>query len=235
MATSWKLRIGILIAFVLSAGIAATPWMQSANRAVSGVLRPMGVHIPELQLIWVFGGIPVTFLTVLGVAWHRNRHQKPWIGIVLGFMVGSLIELLSKHFIALPTPPNVPPEGFYQAIVNATNISPGQVLHLFSLVMGHGTTGVSHFKLLQGSFPSGHLFRLTYTLLVLTQNSKPGVVVAVADVLASICVVATGGHWVWDAVGGILLATGIASWMAFPSLPNGPSGQLSHYLSPRDH
>lgn len=224
MATCWKDRVGILTAFALSVWIATTPGMQSANRLVSRVLRPIGVHIPELQLIWVLGGIPLTFLTVLGVAWHRSRQQKPWIGIVLGFIIGSLIELLSKHFIALPTPPNVPPEGFYQAVVAATNIEPGQVLHVFSLVLGHRTTGVSHFKLLQGSFPSGHLFRLTYTLLVLTQRIKPGLLVAIVDGLASFCVVATGGHWMWDAVGGIVLATFMAAWVAFPNPTIGSPG-----------
>ncbi len=213
--------MGILFAFALSAGIATTPWMQSANRVVSSALRPMGVHIPALQLIWVFGGIPLTFLSVLGVAWNRSRKQKPWIGIVFGFIVGSLIELVSKHFIALPTPPNVPPEGFYQAIVVATNITPSQVLHLISLVAGHGTSGSSHFKLLQGSFPSGHLFRLTYALLVLTETRKPGALVAVIDGLASFCVVATGGHWIWDTVGGIVLATLMTTWIAFPSSATG--------------
>ncbi len=192
------------------------PWIHRLNRAVSLSLRPLGVHIPELQLIWVLGGVPLTFLIVLMVMWTRHARQKQWIGVLTGFIIGSVIEVLAKHFIVLPSPPNVAPPGLYRTIVASTNISPQQIVQLIYLVLGHPAKGVSHFRLLQGSFPSGHLFRITYALLVITGRGQPNVKIALAATLATFCVVATGGHWIWDAVGGVALATLIATWFSIP-------------------
>ncbi len=212
MNTGSKDRILTFVLFAVTAWLATTPWIHHLNRAVSMTLRPFGVHLPALQLIWVLGGIPLTFVVVLIVAWRRKATRNSWLGILLGFVVGSLIEVLAKHFIVLPNPPNVRPTGFYRTIVAVTNIDPQQILHLLSLIVGRSRTGPSHFRLLQGSFPSGHLFRITYTLLVLLGRRRPGIGVIVAAAAASFCVVATGGHWIWDAVGGVILATLMATW-----------------------
>lgn len=215
--TTWSRdRLVTFIFFALTAWLATTPEIHHFNRVVSTALRPLGIHIPELQLIWVLGGIPLTFLTVLFVAWRRHDNQKPWVGVVLGFVLGSLIEVLAKHFIVLPNPPNVPPAGFYRVIVRATNITPGEILRPLSLILGSPTGGASHFSLLRGTFPSGHLFRITYTLLALAGRRRPSISVALAAAVASLCVVATGGHWIWDAVGGVALATCMATWVVSP-------------------
>ena len=207
------LRLIWLAIFVVSMLAAPLSVTHHVNAVVSAALRPYGVHWPPLQLIWVLGGVPLTFLLVLLMAWSRAHRKNPWSGVVVGYIVGTIVEVLVKHWIATPTPPNVMPPPVYQSLITATNIEPQQVMHWFAVVMGPSSlaTGPSH--LLNGTFPSGHLFRLSYVMIVAVRGIKQKWLVAAGGLIAAFAVVATGGHWVWDAVGGYALAQLTAIWL----------------------
>lgn len=205
------LWLGIFVAAMLVAPLSLT---HHVDEAVSAALRPYGAHWPPLQLIWVMGGVPLTLLLLLLIAWLRARLYRPWGGILVGFIVGTLTEVLVKHWIPTPTPPNVVPPPFYQSLIKATNIEPQQVMHWATLVMGRTSIATGQSHLLNGTFPSGHLFRLSYVMIVAVQRIRQKWWVPAGVLIAAFAVVATGGHWVWDTVGGYALAQLTVIWLA---------------------
>ncbi len=184
------------------------------NEMVSHDLEFWGHRYPVLQLIWVVGGLPITTLLVIyRASGYFGREPAKWR--VLGiFILGSVTELLVKHFVATPFPPNVPPPAGYRQLIVWTNVEPSTVFAWLRQL--NPSAGVGHHlasHLLRGSFPSGHVFRITYAY-GLFLSSKWRVVIAG---VAAFCVVATGGHWIWDAVGGYVLASLGLEWTSTES------------------
>lgn len=180
--------------------------MVPLDRSIAEVLTRFGNRVPASNLIWVVGGIPLTSLAVLGAAWKRNR----W-GLILAFGGGLLVEALSKHFIATPLPQPTFEPPFYRHLEALTNITPTMVLSWVAAVIPmHGVSSGAHAPLFRGSFPSGHVFRVTYAsgAWLFRRRRWTWALALVAGVL----VVATGGHWALDAAGGFLLAR---AWLAF--------------------
>lgn len=197
-----------LTGFVIAAIVAPTVSVMEFNTDLSRILEPVGRQWPAIQLIWVVGGLPVTTLVVLYFASGRlGRGSRQW-SIFWVFVGGSVVELLVKHFVATPFPPNVVPGSPYAQMITWTNIEPSTVFAWLALwshapVVRHASVGF-----LRGTFPSGHVFRITYAYGLLLKNFGFAALVAVA----AFAVVATGGHWPWDAVGGFLLgAAGLAA------------------------
>ncbi len=209
MATHRVIWLSVFIVMLLLAPLAP---VLELDRVVSAALRPYGQQWPPLQLVWVLGGVPLTFLVLMIAAYGRVSHSKPWRGLIGGFLVGTVVEVLCKHWLAIPNPLNVPPPPAYQSLILATNIEPQQVVHWLSLILGANHQSSHHLTLLRGTFPSGHLFRLTFVLSTLiTAGRWQWTVVALAAV-ATAAVVATGGHWIWDAAGGYCLSQLMAAW-----------------------
>ncbi|PSR36848.1 MAG: hypothetical protein C7B44_06860 [Sulfobacillus thermosulfidooxidans] len=196
---SW---IGLSIAaFVVAALLAPSPEIMGLNSSISRMLEPLGHRWPFLQLIWVVGGLPLTTLLVIYQAsgrWGRQTHE--W-RLLWGFIGGSIVELILKHYIATPLPINVAAPPPYAQITAWTNIEPATVVAwLGALVPTHGLHHAAR-SFLRGSFPSGHVFRITYAYGLFLRNWTYGILI----LIAAFAVVATGGHWPWDTVGGALL------------------------------
>ncbi len=202
--------LAVFVAAMLMAPLSVT---HQVDEVISTALRSYGAHWPPLQLIWVVGGAPLTLLLVLLMAWTRARHNRPWSGVVVGFIVGTLAEVLVKHWIPTPTPSNVVPPPFYRSLITATNIDPQQVMHWVALVMGRTSLASGPSHLLKGTFPSGHLFRLSYVTIIALQGIKQKWWVTAGVLVAAFAVVATGGHWFWDTVGGYALAQLTVIWL----------------------
>ncbi len=199
-----KIWIVWLAGFLAATILAPSVPIHSLDVAVSGFLEPWGRQYSVLQLIWVAGGIPLTALIVVYIAsGHFGRKPAQWR--ILGlFVLGSIIEVVVKHFVATAFPPNVPPSGDLRHLILWTNVEPSTVLAWIRDI--HGGPAATHFSssdLFRGSFPSGHVFRITYAYGLFLASQWRLMTAAVACV----CVVATGGHWIWDAVGGYLLAS----------------------------
>lgn len=198
-----------LALFIVSMLLAPTYGVHLFNERVSHDLEWWGHRYPALQLIWVVGGLPLTTLLVIyRASGYFGREPARWriLGI---FILGGIMELVVKHFVATPFPPNVPPPTGYRQLILWTNIEPSTVF-AWLRQLNPSTAGVHHLSshLLRGSFPSGHVFRITYAY-GLFLSSKWRLVIAG---VAAFCVVATGGHWMWDALGGFLLASWGLEW-----------------------
>ncbi len=194
--------------FLLAAWLAPTAAVARINRAVAGALLPLGHAVPPLQVIWELGGVPLTggALLLWGLArpWRWSRQGVVWAA----FIAGSVVELAAKHWIGLPSPRPVPVPPPYAQLEPYLNIGPQTLAQAWHLL--HPASGASGHHFLVGTFPSGHVFRLTFTVGVLA--GRPGRrwwwVAGIAAVVTGIAVVSTGGHWLWDTVGGALLAGG---------------------------
>lgn len=190
--------------FLLFAALALwAPWIHT-EVAVSRFLRPLGSSFAALNLIWDLGGVPLTVLVLLVLtavkAGHRRRAGALWIG----FFAASLAEILAKHLIVTPTPVPVLEPAWMARLESVLNIGPsaaGAVLH--HLLPGAPASTAASF--LRGSYPSGHTFRTSYTAGALLGPRRRPWVAGVAA-LTAFCVIATGGHFLGDAIGGFLLA-----------------------------
>lgn len=186
------------IAWLVILGLVATGWVQGPDRVIAGALRVVGTRVPAANLIWVLGGIPLTGLVVLGAV-VRDRRLS-WL---LWMVVGLMVEAVTKHFLATPFPLSTPEPVFFSRLESATNLTPSDALRwMHGLFHVTASTG-PHKALFRGTFPSGHVFRITYATGSWLRNRQWTWPIAL---VAGFLVVATGGHWAIDAVGGFLLA-----------------------------
>lgn len=193
--------VGWLAGFLALAIIVALGLVTPVNREISAALLVLGNRVPAFNLIWVIGGIPLTALFVLIKSVKRGRSGWWWLAF---YLIGLIIEALTKHFLATPMPRATYEPPFYRHLESATNISPGDVHRWLAHLTGtRAYSSLGHHAFFVGSFPSGHVYRITYTLSLWTKKFSFILAVAVA---AGILVVATGGHWAFDVVGGFFLA-----------------------------
>jgi hypothetical protein len=193
--------LGLTLAGALVAG---TPVVMHLNRAVAGSLRPLALRWGWLNLVWILGGLPVA-LAVLVVSLIRvprlRRRALPVMGAAL---LGSIIEVGLKHFVALPLPPEVPAPPFWNTLAAALNFGPSNLTPILHWLFPHARHATGH-HLFPGSYPSGHVFRTTFVAGVLLPRRVKWAALAVTAATAFMTV-ATGGHWIWDTLGGGLLA-----------------------------
>ncbi len=192
-----------MLTFIAASLVAASGPVLAADRYISRLLEPIGYHAPLLQLIWVVGGLPVTTLLVLVAASGFFGKRPAHWSVLAIFIGGSVVELMVKHWVATPFPPNVAAPALYGQIVAWTNIEPSAVFSAIGSLTHSPAVHHASTTFLRGSFPSGHVFRITFAYgLILADVWRIALVV-----LAAFAVVATGGHWPWDTVGGFLLGS----------------------------
>lgn len=184
-----------IVCFTLVALLAAAPTGHQINH-VAGLWAAhlIGPHRIRLESVWVAGAplvAPGVFLLLtaqVGLGW-RDR-LLGW-GLLLGT---ALVEAVLKHFgvggwlSAAPVSAIPHPNGHIHVVQHVINV----------VVLRFGV---------HGTFPSGHVLRLTLAggyAIPAPGWLLPGLV-AVGALFA---VVATGGHSLTDAVGGATLALG---------------------------
>ncbi|MCY0884630.1 MAG: hypothetical protein OWV35_01945 [Firmicutes bacterium] len=190
--------LGWLLVFLALAALAPLPPVLDLDRAAALLLAPLGRRWVWLQGVWIAGGVLLTGLAVAGLGLRR---RPPW-GLWAGFLAGSLVEVALKHLLVLPRPHPLPAPAPWPALIAATNldaVTAAAWLHHWLPQAGP----VRH--LLAGSFPSGHLFRLSYVTGAAAGPRRRALLWGVAAT-AALAVTATGGHWIWDAAGGYALA-----------------------------
>lgn len=204
---------GIFVGALLTAG---TTMVLGVDRLFARWLSPVGMFMPVFNLIWVVGGLPLTTALILGrmLVQRKGFRKKRWDAFIL-FLAGSVIEAVCKHFVALPMPHAVPEPTFYRTLEIWTNIEPST---LSALVNRGAHTGsiVGFHPFFYGSFPSGHVFRVTYTVGFLLDGRRNWLLWSMAA-LATFSVVATGGHWIWDTLGGFALARWALTYVSPPN------------------
>ena len=188
--------------FLVAAALASTRFVRVINLAFSHFLVPLGRTWPWLNGVWVAGGVPLSLLAVLWASRARSRGQR--LRLLGLFVAGGIIELLAKHWIATPWPVPVAAPAPYAVIARYTNIEPSAVMAVVGPWLGARRPTASA-SFLRGSFPSGHVLRLTFAIGVWLGPGRWGWTTALAAV-AAVAVVATGGHWFWDTLGGWSLA-----------------------------
>lgn len=190
--------------FLAAAFMATSPLIKNLNNWAAVTLAPIGINFPLLQAIWIVGGVPLTFLAIIWSGYHspyyKNAPLRPLIVIILF----SGIEVFFKHLIVLPAPHPVPAAHWINRLITYTNITPSSLIWVSQQIFHQTSATPAASVLLRGSFPSGHVFRLTYTAGVLWPH-KPARILMLA-LGASFAVTALGGHWLFDSIGGFLLA-----------------------------
>lgn len=194
--------------FLAAAALSQQPALQRLVQVLGTLLRPWAGALPALNLVWILGAFPVTLALVLAVAGARAQARP-----LVAFLLGTGIEVALKHSLATPTPLVVPPPPPWAGWIHSLNLTPQELLALFPHRLTAAYSPLAHA--LRGSFPSGHVFRLSYAVGALAPRRRSlrwGVAL-----LAALAVTATGGHWAWDAVGGWLLAEAALAVSAEPS------------------
>jgi membrane-associated phospholipid phosphatase len=116
---------------------------------------------------------------------------KVWVVVGLAYAIGMVVEMLGKEFLYHPSPPHL----FYRG---------------FGLFFPSGYVHTNY------SYPSGHVFRTTFIVIVLIlvwfltrKFNKWWLGLAVAFLITMmISRVYLGEHWLSDVVGGGLLGVG---------------------------
>ncbi len=194
----------LLVALVAGAILARTPAILHLNRSVAEALRPVALRYGWLNVIWVLGGLPVTLLMLVIGLLALPRLRRRAGAVVLAAICGSAIELVLKHLIALPVPPEVPAPALWNHLSASLNFGPSNLTPILHRLFPHAHNA-SGPGLFPGSYPSGHVFRTTFVTGVWLSGKVRWVAVFVAAA-AAFMTVATGGHWLWDTLGGTLLA-----------------------------
>ncbi len=193
------------LAFLVATAVAFTGWFNPVNHAVAIWLAPLGRDAYEINFVWIVGGIPATMLAMVLLTWLKPGGWR-WL---LLFVVGILIEALTKHWIATPMPLATPQPHWLEEWETWTNPTPAEVNHLLGIIFGGTHPAAGHHEFFRGSYFSGHVFRITFVTAAMA-NARRWIVPLVA-LVAGVCVVATGGHWLWDVVGAFLLTeTGLS-------------------------
>lgn len=189
--------IALFATLIVLAWLAPTAPVLALDRGVSRALfaLPHGV-LDLLDVVWVIGALPVTALLVLLATLGLPLPWRQRVGVWAGFAAVGLCELAIKHWVATPAPHSLVTEPpFLAALERLVNLAPATIAPAVRLT---------------GSFPSGHVARLTFLAGCVVPRPCTGWLVGVAA-LAAVAVVATGGHWVWDTLGALTLALG---WLA---------------------
>jgi membrane-associated phospholipid phosphatase len=202
--------IGLLVLLAVGAWLAPEPAVEAWNRHWAVALRPLAVAAPWLNVVWILGGVPVTAAALALGIWRQDSLRRRWRAAVLAAVGGSVVEVLLKHFVPLPVPPAVPAPVSWQRLVAALNLGPSDLTALAHWLFPHGHR-VSSQRLLPGSYPSGHVFRSSFVGGLLAPRRR-WLAALLVGVPVAFMTVATGGHWAFDTVGGMLL--GLAALVA---------------------
>lgn len=187
--------------FVFLAALAMTPLGRHYDHLVGvWAAHAAGMARPDLMVIWLLGSPVVSTLLLLlftaDAAYSWQVRLTAWVLAA----VGGVVEVTCKHYgiggsvnaVGVAAMPHV--GAWLDAIQR----------HLSIPIPGDLASRATHF-ILRGSFPSGHVLRLT--LAAAYALPRPGW--TVPTIVAATCgfmVVATGGHTLTDALGGACLA-----------------------------
>ncbi len=160
--------------------------LRSFDRELLARVQSVARHELDVlgSVITVLGSSEVTAGLAAGlvVARVRARRRDWWVPLAIALVV--IIETVLKIVIVQP----LPPHDVQRDLEFFRGVAPS----------------FTH------SFPSGHVARDTFLLLI--AHGWPRVAVAFALVLVAMSRVYTGQHWPSDVLGGLLLGAGIA-WL----------------------
>jgi hypothetical protein len=197
-----------LLALVASLALAGTPLAPRLNIWAAGVFARLAGHsAPYWTIVWPLGDIVVTTLGFAVLLFARRRPTRERLTGGGLFALGLLIEVVCKHWalgnasstlahLRRPDPP--------APIVTA-------VTHAVSRAFARLQIPDQPRKALSGTFPSGHVWRLTF--IAGWAVRRPGwLLPALVATLAAFAVVVRVGHALTDALGGAFLAMFLLAW-----------------------
>ncbi|MCL6522630.1 MAG: phosphatase PAP2 family protein [Firmicutes bacterium] len=193
--------LGLLLLLAL---LAPSPPVATLDRAATAALGRLPQNVRQaLQLVWLAGSPPLAAALALWAAAGAGGGRARLVRVVAGFLGVMAVEGLLKTLVPTPAPPLLPVAWpWLRHVLEILSPSPARA-------------GLALFR---GTFPSGHVARLAYAAWLLAWRSRrrpaPQGAAAGLVALAGAAVVATGGHWLWDAAGGALLGRAAARWAA---------------------
>ncbi len=207
---------GLLGLTALMAVAAPFGTIKALNQGVSQTLQGLpGLPRLVLDVVWPVGALPVVAVLLLVALFSRPTPAAARLRVLGAFVGLGIVELALKHFIPTTKPPG--PEAtvpMLEGLQHLVDVRPQNVADwltgLAQAFTGHHLSAqvLRNAFAERGTFPSGHVARLAFLTAFLAPLPRLGLVL-LAGLLAGLAVVATGGHWFWDAFGGVTLALGI--------------------------
>ncbi len=198
-----------ILALVASLALAGTPLAAPLNIwTAHAAVRVAGPTTPDWTVVWPVGNVVVTTLLLVLATFGRRRRAAERLAAWGLFALGLLVEAGSKHLglgNAAATLARIPRPGPPAAAVT-------DVTHAVSRLLPGGLYAATRSRLhLIGTFPSGHVWRLTF--LAGYALGRPGwLLPAVVAALTGFAVVVRAGHALTDALGGAMLAMALLAW-----------------------
>ncbi|MBX5468091.1 MAG: phosphatase PAP2 family protein [Firmicutes bacterium] len=187
------------VALAVAAWLAPSSPVHALDLWMAARWTAVGRTVPALNLVWIVGAVPVAFTLAVGLGYFRRG-----LWALGALVVGSAVEVALKHGVTTPFPQTVAPPPPWPIWIRALNPSPNALVHRLAPWIGAAGT-VAHPRILHGSFPSGHVFRLDLLAAAVWPRWAKSPYLEGWTVLTGLAVVATGGHWAWDVVGAYCL------------------------------
>lgn len=179
----------IVFSYIVSKGIFQTIDLTTTIILQKNIPRAFDTPFSLLSLLGSFEVTAIAF--VAGVAYLFKKNHNLSLPIIFLYVFGTLLEIFGKRFLLHPSPPPI----YFRYV---------------GLIFPSGYVHTDY------SYPSGHIFRITFIaiLFLIAFNFKnkftsAAITLLVLTALMVISRIYLGEHWLSDVIGGALLGTSL--------------------------
>lgn len=193
MAKNQSLLAGALLLFIIFVAFTVFVGLSFASKADTSTTIYLQKLIPHLfdapfSFLSFFGSFEITSAALIAIVVTKyGKNLKPAMYIFSAFLIGTVVELSGKLYLFHPSPPKL----FFR---NIGIFFPTTYVHT------------------NYSYPSGHMFRTTFIVILLIflllKSKNPVYIISLLVIFLFFMAMSRiylGEHWLSDVIGGMLL------------------------------